>query len=83
MHIQMKKSIIAFKTPTNINIYIARPFWYKCWREGRCTKRLGYYTTTHKNGAHKFTKRRNVRLIMNDIALRYKRKPTLIQCQNQ
>lgn len=76
----MKKSIIAFKTPTNINIYISHPFWYKHWIEGRYRKRLGYYTTTHKNCAHKFVKRRNVRLIMNDIALRYKRNPILIQC---
>lgn len=84
MHIRMKKYIIALNTSTTT--YVTRPFWYKYWREGRHRKRLGYHITSYKNAAHKFTKRRNIRLIMNDIALRYRRykwNPILIQYQNQ
>jgi len=78
----MKKSIIVVtNTPTNITLYIKRPFWSKYWREGRCRKRLAYYMTPFKDEAHKFTKRKNLRFIMNDIASRSKMNPRLIQCQ--
>ena len=77
----MKKSIIALNAPNNARFYIKRPFWYKYWREGKWRKRIGYHLTSQKNIAHKFIKRKNIRLIMNDAALRYKMNPTLIQCQ--
>jgi hypothetical protein len=75
----MKKYIISFNR-NDTTYYVCIPFWYRIsWGRGDHRKRLGYHLTIYRNMAHKFIKRRNIRLIMNDIALRYKENPIMAQ----
>lgn len=76
----MNKYIILFKF-SGSTLYVWKPRWYEFWYYGNRSyrKRLGYSLTTYKDLAHKFVKRRNIRFIMNDIALRQKKKPIMTQ----
>lgn len=72
----MDKYIISFKF-SGSTLYVWKPRWCRFWYRGRYRKRLDFRLTQNPQWANKFVKRRNIRFIMNDIALRYKKNPIM------